>query len=136
MKKHFLAVLGYIVVTFALAYPWHFIWFKDLLHELGMYNKKEPIFALGFAAMLTQGVVMAYLFPIFKRAGGNSRHYLMQGIKFGLLMGAFLFSVSTFANAAKIEVTSIPTWILLQFCFHGLQFTLTGIVFGWVYRES
>ena len=116
-RKSVTAVLGYLVVTFALAYPWHFVWFKDLIHELGMYNKKDPIFALGIVAMLIQGVVMAYLYPFFNRGG----HYLKRGIKFSLLMGAFLFSVSTLANAAKIEVTSIPTWILIQFCFHGLH---------------
>ena len=135
-RKSLIAILGYIVVTFALAYPWHFVWFKDLIHDLGIYNKEEPNFALGVASLLIQGAVMAYLYPFFKRAGGSGGHYLKQGVKFGLLMGAFLFSVSTLANAAKIEVTSIPTWVLIQFCFHGLQFTLAGVVIGWASKES
>ena len=54
-------------------------------------------------------------------------------IKFGLLMGLFLFSVSTLANAAKINVNDLGTFLLVQAAFHTLQFAAAGAVFGLIF---
>lgn len=128
-KKVFLAALSYVVVSFAIAAPWHFTWFKDLYHELGMYNKAEPIMALGLFSMLIQGVVLAYIYPYFYNGGKP----MIEGVRYGLIMGAFLFSVSTLANAAKIEVSSISTFIVIQVLFHFIQFGLAGAAIGLIY---
>ena len=82
--------------------------------------------------MLIQGFIMAYLFPFFYREGNA----ITQGIKFGLIMGLFLFTVSTLANAAKIEVTSMSSWIMVQFAFHLIQFVIAGIGIGWVFKKG
>jgi len=37
------AALGYIIVSMVLAMPWHFVWFHDLYHQLGIYNRPAPI---------------------------------------------------------------------------------------------
>ena len=50
-------------------------------------------------------------------------------------MGAFLFSISTMANAAKIVVSPLSTWFAVQTAFHFIQFTLVGFAFSWIYRE-
>ena len=128
-NRFIFAVMSYIVITFAIAFPWHFIWFKELIHELGIYNKSEPIFALGILSMLIQGSVMAYLYPYVYKGG----HPVGEGITFGLMMGVFLFSVSTLANAAKIDVSSISTFVLIQAAFHAIQFTLAGAAIGLIY---
>lgn len=60
---------------------------------------------------------------------------MVTGVKFGLLMGLFLFSVSTLANAAKIEVTSMSTWLMIQTAFHAIQFIVTGAGIGLVYKK-
>ena len=128
-KKSITAILAYTIITFAIAAPWHFIWFKELIHNLGIYNKPEPVIALGILSMLIQGSVMAYLYPLFYRGGSPA----VEGIKFGLIMGVFLFSVSTLANAAKIEVNPISTFIMIQIAFHSIQFVLTGAVIGLIF---
>lgn len=130
-RKLFLGMLGYSVVTLGLAAPWHFIWFKNLYHSLGMYNRAEPIIPLGIASMLLQGAIMAWLYP---RAYPQNRS-LASALFFCWLMGAFLFSVSTMANAAKIAVSPLSTWFAVQTAFHFLQFTLVGLAFSWIYRE-
>ncbi len=128
-RKFVLAVLAYAIPTMAVAFPWHFVWFKDLYHQLGIYNRESPIIPLGLLSMFIQGAVLAYLYPRFYKGG----HPILQGIKYGGIMGIYLFSVSTLANAAKIQVTSIPHFLFIQAAFHSIQFTMTGALIGLVF---
>ena len=121
----------YIVTSMALGMAWHFVFFKELYESLGIYNRGEPIIPLGLTSMVIQGFILAYLYPLFDRDGRG----LIAGIRFGLLMGLFLFSVSTLANAAKIEVTSISSWLMIQTAFHVVQFLLAGAGIGLVYQK-
>lgn len=131
MKKFVLATAVYSAITMILGYTWHLIIFKDLYHDLGIYNREPPIIPLGFISMLVQGVVLAYLYPRFYKGGAP----ILQGVNFGLVMGLFLFSVSTLANAAKIQVTSMSTWLSIQTAFHLIQFLIVGAGIGAVYGE-
>ncbi len=131
MKRVLFATLGYSLATFAIAAPWHLVIFKELYHGLGIYNRAEPIIPLGFLSMLIQGVVMGVIYPRYHKAGS---HYKEATI-FSLLMGAFLFSISTLANAAKIEVASMSTWLAIQTAFHLIQFTVAGLVFGLIFSK-
>lgn len=130
MRKGFWwATLGYVIITMAVAMPWHFVWFHDLYARLGIYNRQEPIIPLGMLSMLIQGVILAYLYPFFYKAG----HPISRGIKYGLIMGLYLYSVSTLANAAKIMVTSMPAWLGIQALFHAIQFVIAGALIGLAY---
>jgi hypothetical protein len=51
-------------------------------------------------------------------------------------MGLFLFSVSTLANAAKIQVSSIELWLTVQSTFHLIQFAAAGAAIGWIYGSD
>jgi hypothetical protein len=130
-KKTILATLGYLIVTFALGASWHFAFFPKVYHDFGIYNRTNPIIAFGVVSMLIQGIVMALIYPRWYRGEAP----LSAGLKFGLLMGMFLYSVSTIANAAKIQVTGLGSFMLLQAAFHALQFAAAGAVFGWVYAR-
>lgn len=132
MKKILLSTLSYAFVTMAIAAPWHFILFKDLYHSFGIYNRVEPIVPLGFLTMLIQGVVIAIVYPRFYIGGS---HY-KEAIKFSLLMGLFLYSVSTLATAAKIQVSPMGTWLVIQAAFHIVQFSACGLVLGFVYSKK
>lgn len=126
--KFILTALAYIVPTMILGYVWHLIIFKDLYENLGIYNRTQPIIPLGFFSMVIQGTIMAYLYPYY--AGVKST--LGKAISFSLIIGLFLFSVSTLANAAKIQVTSMTNWIFIQIAFHLLQFGVAGGLIGLV----
>lgn len=132
MKKFFWATIAYSLITMVVAVPWHFILFKDLYHNLGIYNRDNPIIPLGFLSMLVQGGVMAYIYPRYYKGGS---HY-KEAMQFSLLMGVFLYSISTLANAAKIEVSPMGTWILIQFVFHLIQFLLGGFALGFVFSRK
>lgn len=128
-KKILFAALGYLVVTFALGASWHFVFFPGMYHGFGIYNRPEPIIPLGLLSMVPQGVVMALIYPRWYRGEAP----LVAGMKFGLLMGLFLFSVSTLANAAKINVNGLGSFLSIQAAFHALQFAAAGAVFGLIF---
>jgi hypothetical protein len=132
MKKMVLATLAYAVVTMLIAAPWHFVLFKDLYHSFGIYNREDPIVPLGFLTMTIQGLVMACIYPRYYRGGSHFR----EAIRFSLLMGFFLYSVSTLANAAKIEVSPMGTWLGIQGAFHVVQFVACGLALGFVYSRK
>ena len=131
-RKYILATVVYAAVTMIHGFTWHFNFFHDVYAQLGIYNREHPIIPLGFASMVLQGLILAYLYPRFYRGGAPAK----EGIRFGLIMGLLLFSVSTLANAAKIQVSSMSTWLEIQAAFHLIQFVLAGAGIGLVYGKT
>lgn len=119
--------LAYIIPTMILGYVWHLVIFHRLYDRLGIYNRSEPIIPLGFFSMIIQGIIIAWLYPFYSQG----RSTFAKAIVFSLVLGLFLFSVSTLANAAKIKVTSMSDWMFIQIAFHLLQFLVAGI-FIWI----
>jgi hypothetical protein len=128
-KKIVMATVSYVVLTMAVAYPWHMIWFHDLYVNLGAYTRAEPIIPLGMLSMLVQGIVIAYLYPFFYH-GGNP---IFQGVIFSLIMGLVVYSVMGFAMAAKIDINPISTYLYYNAIFQFIQYLVTGIALGIIY---
>ena len=130
-KKLLLATISYVVLTMAIAYPWHMMWFHDLYEGMGAYTRSEPNILLGMLSMLVQGVAIAYLYPFFYQAGNP----VIQGIKFSIIVGSVVYSVMGFAMAAKIDINPISTYLLYNLVFQFIQFVLTGTVLGLIYGK-
>lgn len=131
-RKFALAALSYVVVSVVLGFTWHLILFKDAYHALGIYTRENPIFAFGIASMVLQGFILAYLYPFFNRG----TRPVLTGIRFGLLMGTFMWSVTVLAFAAKTNVNSLSTFFTLSTLFHLIQFIAAGALIGWIYRSN
>ena len=129
VKTFFLGALAYLLVTFPVAYLWHLVVFAGVYDRLGIFNREEPIVALGFLAILIQGFLLSYAYPIF-RGKGNT---LKEGLKFGWMMGFFLWSSQVLAAAAKHQVSSLASWFAVETLYFAIQFTLVGIALGLVY---
>lgn len=125
-------VLAYLVPTMILGMVWHFVWFSDLYESLAIYKRKDPIIPLGFTSMFLQGMIIAYLYPYY----AEHKHSIGRSIRFSLIMGSFLFTVSTLANAAKIEVTSMIDWLWVQSLFTLIQFVVVGLLIGLVFKNQ
>lgn len=125
-SKFVLTALAYIIPTMILGYVWHLIIFNKLYDSLGIYNRKEPIIPLGFFSMIVQGIIIAWLYRFYAKENSG----IAKAIIFSLILGIFLFSVSTLANAAKINVTSMSEWLFIQTAFHLLQFLVAGLFIG------
>lgn len=126
-----LATLSYVLLSMAVAWPWHMLLFHDLYAGWGAFSRGEPIVAFGMTAMLIQGLVIALVYPRYYR-GGNP---VLEGVKFSLLMGAVVYSVMGLATAAKFDINPAPLFLAYSAVFQLLQFTLTGIALGLIYRN-
>lgn len=121
---------AYLIISFALGFVWHLKLFKDLYKRLAIYSRlDDPIIPLGFLSMLIQGALLAYLYPLVARSGSP----IVDGLKFGLLMGVFLASSAVLAEAAKQKTTSLPTWLAVESIYYLIQFSLVGIAIGLIY---
>ena len=129
MKQHILTVLGYIVATFATQATSHFVLFAQ--HYAAVpYIKSQPIFALGFLAMIIQGSVMSFAFADSRFSGKS----LVHAVMFAWLFGAFLVSYIALGEAAKYAVPGVPSWIAVELLAGFVQFTLAGIFLGFAHR--
>ena len=132
IAKFFSSWLAYLVITFAMGFVWHLVIFKELYAKLGIFTRiDDPIIPLGFTAMLIQGAVLAYLYPLIAKSGSP----ISEGLKFGLLMGLFIASSAVIAEAAKQRVSSLPTWLVVESAYYAIQFSLSGIAIALIYGK-
>ncbi len=131
-KKLGLFVVAYFILTMGWAYPWHMVWFHDLYVEWGAFQRTEPVMALGIAAILVQGLVIGYLYPFYIEGKGRS---IFVGVKFNLIVGLMTYTAMGFATAAKFNINPIGPFLIYHTIFQTIQFTLTGVALGWIYRE-
>lgn len=106
--------------------------FKPVYDELAIFTRKEPLIPLGLVSMLMQGLVLSYLYPLY----AQGRHSVKTGAMFGLLMGVLLASSAVIAEAAKQNVTSLPTWLVLESVYYLLQFSVVGAIMGAIYAKG
>ena len=132
IKKFTWSVLAYVVVSFILGFTWHLIIFKEIYFGFGIYTRENPIFAFGVGSMVLQGLILAYLYPFFHRG----TQPIPTGIFFGLLMGAYMWSVTVLAFAAKTQVNSLATFFTLSTLYHVIQFVIAGALIGWIYGPT
>jgi len=129
MRKHFSAVLAYVVATFATQAVSHFG--VNAAHYAAVtYLRAQPIFALGVLSMLIQGSIMSYLYAQLPQSGRSIGHAVL----FAWLVGSILVSYEALAEAAKYDVPSVASWIAVEVATGFVQFTLYGVLLGWVHR--
>ncbi|MCE9535866.1 MAG: DUF1761 domain-containing protein [Nitrospirae bacterium] len=131
-KQNWLAVGAYVTGTFLTAAPWHLAPFKPLYDDLAIFSRRDPIIPLGLMAMLIQGLILSYAYPIFSQG----TYTVKTGARFGLLIGTLFASMAVFAKAAKQNVTSLPTWLVLEATYYLFQFSLVGAAIGAIYGKG
>lgn len=132
IKKFTLATIAYLLVSFALGFTWHLVFFKEAYEAFGVYTREPPIFAFGVGSMLLQGLILAYLYPL----ANPGRPPLLAGVRFSLVMGLFMWAVTVLAFAAKTNVSSMSTFFILSSLFHLIQFSVFGVVLGWIHARQ
>jgi len=132
LKPFLLATLAYVVVSFALGFTWHMVFFREAYANFAAYTREPPIIAFGFASMVIQGGILAMLFPRFLRTGTP----FASALQFALLTGLFLWSVAVLAFAAKSNVNDMGGFFLLSSLFHVVQFGLYGALLGLIHAKG
>lgn len=125
--KFILSVIAYLVLSMIMVSLWHFGLFKEHYESISIV-RKEPLMQLGMTTMILQGCVLAFLFPIYSQQATGSN--IVRGIKFGLLMGIFLGTYLSLAEAGKYMIPSVSNWILIEGTLIAIQFTLVGAALG------
>lgn len=114
-----LHLLAYLVVSFLLGAVWHIVLFKEYYKKIAIYsNIEKPRFSFGLSAMLLQGIVFAYVYPM-----------IQSSLVFGVGLFALLISFMVFAEAGKQNTTSLSGFVLIQTAFSAIQAVLVTFAF-------
>jgi hypothetical protein len=122
-KRFWLAVLAYLLPTFALGFVWHLILFEEYYAALQIY-RSDIIVPFGFLSMLIQAVLFAWLYDkAFARQSGG---WLARGLRYALTGGLLSWSFTTLAVAAKNLMASVPDYMLIESAFTVVQWIIVG----------
>ena len=120
MTSFYLLALAYLVASFILGVVWHVVLFKEYYKKLAIYsNIEKPRFTFGLSAMVLQGAVLAYVYPLI----GSQ---WMFGVGLFLLLVSFM----VFAEAGKQNATSLSGFVFIQTAFSIVQALLVTLAFG------
>jgi hypothetical protein len=126
MKRHILSVLSYIFATFLVQGMSHFAVFSSHYAAISIL-RLQPNFALGFASMVVQGVILSYVFAGSRFDTGKVK----DAIVLAWLFGAFLVSYMALAEPGKYNVPDVPSSISVEAGVGFVQYTLIGALYGW-----
>jgi hypothetical protein len=123
MKRYSLAVLAYLVPTFALGFVWHLVLFQSYYDALAIY-RRDVIIPFGFLSMLIQAAIFAW---IHERAFANARGNLRsRSLRYGAVGAVLSWSFTTLAVAAKNVMASVPDYIVIETAFTIVQWALVA----------
>jgi hypothetical protein len=123
MMRFVLAVLAYVVPTFALGFVWHLVLFEPYYKALAMY-RSDIIIPFGLLAMLIQAVLFAL---IYERAfAQRPAAALSRGVAYGAFGAALSWSFTTLAVAAKNVMTSVPDYVIIETGFTAVQWAMVA----------
>jgi hypothetical protein len=123
MNRYILAVLAYLVPTFALGFVWHLVLFQSYYDALAIY-RRDLIIPFGFLSMLIQATIFAWLYE--RGFAGQRGTLLSRAFGYGAVGAILSWSFTTLAVAAKNVMASVPDYLLIETAFTLLQWTLVA----------
>jgi hypothetical protein len=133
MTRFGLAVLAYVVPTFALGFIWHLVLFEDYYRALHIY-RDGIIIPFGLLAMLIQGGVFAWVYG--KAFGQSSGSFGSRALLYGVLGALLSWSFTTLAVAAKNVMASVPSYMLIETGFTLVQWIMVAPLTVLAFRQS
>lgn len=133
MKTRYgLAILAYVVPTFALGYAWHLILFKEYYAALQIY-RDNIIVPFGLLSMLIQAVVFAWIYDTaFAR---QTVSWPVRAMRYAATGAILSWSYTTLAVGAKNLMASVPDYLVIETAFTVTQWIivapLTALAFAW-----
>jgi len=118
-----LAILAYLLPSFALGIAWHLLLFKDYYAALAIY-RSDIIVPFGFLAMLIQAAAFAWIYEKgFAEKPGSP---LLRGLVYGAFGGILSWSFTTIAVAAKNLMASVPDYLVIETAYTVAQWVIVG----------
>ena len=128
MGFYALAILAYVIASLIVQATSHFA-VNTAHYDAIEFMRKDQIMELGIFTMIVQAAILAYIFPLFYRSGSP----VLQGLKYGLLMGLFLGTYISLVEPAEYMAPSVGEWIAVEGSASLVQFSLYGILLGLSY---
>ena len=126
-----LTVVAYVVTTFAVQGTSHFAINAEHFAAIPIM-RAEPMIPLGITSMIIQGLIFAWLYPVFAAGASTVR----KGIAFSWFLGGFLASYIVLGEVGKYAIPSVSGWIGVELSAAFVQFTLFGIGLGLIHRRK
>lgn len=123
MKRYLLAVLAYLVPTFALGFVWHLVLFESYYDALAIY-RHDIIIPFGFLSMLIQAGIFAWIYA--KAFAPQHQSVISKTLAYGVVGAVLSWSFTTLAVAAKNTMTSVPNYLLIETAFTVVQWILVA----------
>jgi hypothetical protein len=123
MLRYMLAVLAYLVPTFALGFVWHLVLFESYYDALAIY-RHDIIIPFGFLSMLIQAAIFAW---IYEKAFAQQHGTLVsRALTYGVVGAVLSWSFTTLAVAAKNVMASVPSYLLIETAFTIVQWIMVA----------
>jgi hypothetical protein len=123
MTRYMLAVLAYLVPTFALGFLWHLVLFQSYYETLAIY-RRDVVVPFGFLSMLIQAAIFAWVCD--KAFTGLRGNLLARSLRYGVVGAVLSWSFTTLAVAAKNLMASVPDYLLIETAFTIVQWALVA----------
>ena len=123
MKRFVLAVLAYLLPTFAIGFVWHLVLFQSYYEALAIY-RRDVIIPIGFLSMLIQAATFALLYEkAFVQVRGSLPS---KSLRYGAVGAVFSWSFTTLAVGAKHVMASVPDYVMIETAFTVVQWALVA----------
>jgi len=133
MTRFGLAVLAYVVPTFALGFAWHLILFQQYYAALAIY-RSDVIIPFGLLAMLIQACAFAWVYQsTFARENSS---VLSRSISYGAVGAVLSWSFTTIAVAAKNVMTSVADYLVIETAFTIVQWIMVAPLTVLAFRDG
>lgn len=134
LKKLLIGALVASAVMFLLGFLWHTVLMTDFYQsssgEVGAVDRENPmVFYIGLG-YLSLGLVMAYIYP----KGAEGDNHIMDGIKFGVIMG-FLWIVPHSSVLYGATIVTSKTAVFVDGLYHMVEGAIGGILIAMVYGK-
>jgi hypothetical protein len=123
-----IAMAACVLVGVTVSFTGRRVMFKEACTGPGVCTHGLPPSVTRLACVLPQGLILAYLRPLFKHAGPP----LPSGLRYGPLMIVYLWIVSVLAYAARTNISSFTTVFTPSSAVHLIQFGVYGTVLDWI----
>jgi hypothetical protein len=125
-KRYSLGILAYLVPSFALAFLWHLVLFKEYYESLAIY-RVDIIIPFGFLSMLIQSVLFAWIYD--RMFAPTPSPMTASIVKYAILGALLSWSFTTLAVGAKNLMSSVPRFMTIETAF-------TVVLSGVIYRSN
>jgi hypothetical protein len=123
MPRFVLAVLAYLLPTFALGFVWHLVLFEGYYKTLAIY-RDDIIIPFGFLSMLIQAIVFAWIYQ--QAFAPRQGAFWPRALAYAVLGAVLSWTFTTLAVAAKNVMASVPDYVLIETAFTIVQWSMVG----------